>query len=271
MGWEHDRLTAAEASSVLGWWIEAGVDVAIQEKPRAWLGEAATPAPSAPMAIADPEPTQNIPTSLDAFRGWRGESQSVPFAAPATKRVLPRGIEAAEVMLLADMPAPEDIADEQPIGGAAWELTQRMLAAIGFDAEQAYVASLTCTHNPGTRLAGKDLETCAAIGFSAEQAYVGSLTCFHSPGTRLSGDDLEACAAIARRHISLAKPKRLLLLGDATSRALLGKPLTASRGHVHKIEGVRAVSTFHPRFLLDRPSNKALAWRDLLLLMEEEV
>jgi hypothetical protein len=72
MGGEHDRLTAAEAASVLGWWIEAGVDVAIQEKPRAWLGEAATPAPSAPMAIADPEPTHDIPTSLDAFRGWLG-------------------------------------------------------------------------------------------------------------------------------------------------------------------------------------------------------
>ena len=49
------------------------------------------------------------------------------------------------------------------------------------------------------------------------------------------------------------------------------QPLTAARGHVHKIEGVRAVATFHPRFLLDRPSNKALAWRDLLLLMEDEV
>ena len=38
-----------------------------------------------------------------------------------------------------------------------------------------------------------------------------------------------------------------------------------------QVEGVRAVASFHPRFLLDRPSNKALAWRDLLLLMEEEV
>ncbi len=148
------------------------------------------------------------------------------------------GAEAAEIMLLADMPTPEDVAGDQPIGGQAWELTERMLAAIGFDAEQAYVASLSC---------------------------------FHSPGTRLSGKDLDACAAIARRHVALAKPKRLLLLGDTASRALLGKPLTTARGHVHKIEGVRAVATFHPRFLLDRPSNKALAWRDLLLLMEEEV
>ncbi len=43
MGGEHDRLTAAEAASVLGWWIEAGVDVAIQETPRAWLGERRAP------------------------------------------------------------------------------------------------------------------------------------------------------------------------------------------------------------------------------------
>lgn len=237
MGGEHDRLTAAEAASVLGWWIEAGVDVAVQEAPRAWFG-AGTGAPSMETPANAAEPVTVLPESLDAFRSWLGDAPSLPLAKGNARRALPKGVEAAEVMLLADMPAPEDIAEGQPIAGEAWELTERMLAA---------------------------------IGFSAEQAYVGSLTCFHSPGTRLSGDDLEACAAIARRHIALARPKRLLLLGDATSRAMLGKPLTASRGHVHKIEGVRAVATFHPRFLLDRPSNKALAWRDLLLLMEEEV
>ena len=239
MGGEHDRLTAAEAASVLGWWIEAGVDVAIQEKPRAWFGEAATHVPaSAPEPAAATPAAEEIPASLEAFRGWLGETPSLPLASASTRRILPKGIEAAEVMLLADMPTPEDVASGQPIAGQAWELTERMLAAIGFDSEQAYVASLTC---------------------------------FHSPGTRLAGKDLDACADIARRHVALAKPKRLLLLGDATCRALLGKPLTAARGHVHKIEGVRAVATFHPRFLLDRPSNKALAWRDLLLLMEEEV
>ena len=238
MGGEHDRLTAAEAASVLGWWIEAGVDVAIQETPRAWLGASA----AAPVPDAAPESkaasTQELPASLEAFRSWLGETPALPLAQGNVRRVLPKGIEAAEVMLLADMPTPEDVVAGQPIAGQAWELTERMLAAIGFDSEQAYVASLSC---------------------------------FHSPGTRLVGKDLDACADIARRHVALAKPKRLLLLGDATCRALLGKPLTAARGHVHKIEGVRAVATFHPRFLLDRPSNKALAWRDLLLLMEEEV
>ena len=239
MGGEHDRLTAAEAASVLGWWIEAGVDVAIQEKPRAWLGEAATHVPATtPHPVSAPAQEQEIPASLEAFRGWLGESPSLPLAASTAKRVLPKGVAASEIMLLADMPTPEDLADDQPIGGEAWELTQRMLAAIGFSGEQAYVATLTCSHSPGTRLAGADLE---------------------------------ACAVIARRHVALAKPKRLLLLGDAPARALLGKPLTAARGHVHKIEGVRTVATFHPRQLLQRTSDKALAWRDLLLLMEDEV
>jgi uracil-DNA glycosylase len=55
----------------------------------------------------------------------------------------------------------------------------------------------------------------------------------------------------------------------APSRTLLGKPLLEARGHVHKIESVRTIATFHPRQLLKRPSDKALAWKDLLLLIEE--
>jgi DNA polymerase len=150
---------------------------------------------------------------------------------------LPQGQEAAPVMLIAEMPGQEDAAEGKPIGGEAWQLMSRMLAAIGIEADDAYSATLSC---------------------------------FHAPGAKMQPEELTECAEIARQHVVLAKPKRLLLLGDAPARALLGKPLAAARGHVHKIEGVRAVATFHPRFLLNRPSDKALAWRDLLLLMEED-
>lgn len=236
MGGEHDRLTAAEAISVVGWWVEAGVDVAVQDEPRAWLGAAGVaPAPEA--AAAGPQIATPLPENIESFRSWLGETSALPFGTTGSRRVLPKGIEAAEIMLLADMPAAEDVADGQPIGGAAWALAQRMLAAIGLSADQAYVANLSCVH---------------------------------SPGARLSATELEACAAIVRRQISLAKPRRLLLLGDGPCKALLGKPMAAARGHVHKIEGVRTVATFHPRWLLERASDKARAWSDLLLLMEDE-
>jgi DNA polymerase len=86
----------------------------------------------------------------------------------------------------------------------------------------------------------------------------------------MSQKDRDVCAEIARRHIGLAKPQRLLLFGDGPCLALLGKRLVEARGHVHKVEGVRTVATFHPRHLINRPLDKALAWRDLLLLMEDE-
>ncbi len=241
MGGKHDRLSAAEAASVLGWWIEAGVDVAIQERPRAWLGEDAAPAapqPAAgPPAAPLPEQKEELPDSLEAFRRWLGESSAMPLAHAGARRVLPHGAQAAEIMLVADVPAPDDVAEGQPIGGAAWELTRRMLAAVGLTPDQAYVANVSCIHSPGSRL---------------------------GPG------ELEACGAILRRHVALAGPKRLLLLGDGPCRAVLGKRLADARGHVQKVEGVRAVASFPPRLLLEHPSNKALAWKDLLLLMENE-
>ena len=86
-----------------------------------------------------------------------------------------------------------------------------------------------------------------------------------------------ACADLARHHVQLAAPKRLLLLGDAACRAILGQPLMAARGRVHHPElgptgrGARvpAVASFHPRFLLTSPSAKAGAWADLLLFTED--
>ena len=229
MGGESNH--TAEAASALAWWIDAGVDCAVQEARRDWLtAQAVAPGPPPPAEVP-------LPETLDLFRDWLGTAASLPLGSASAKRVLPHGAEDAPVMLIAEMPAREDAAAGRPIGGEAWALTTRMLAAIGIAADDAYCANLAC---------------------------------FHAPGAKLGGADLEACAAIARRHIALAKPRRLLLLGDAPARALLGKPMTAARGHAHKVEGVRAVATFHPRQLLGRPSDKALAWRDLLLLMEDE-
>jgi DNA polymerase len=110
----------------------------------------------------------------------------------------------------------------------------------------------------------------AAIAIKPEEAYCASLSPIHAPGVRLSTPDRDNFAEIARRHVRLVRPKRLLLFGEGPCRALLGKPLPVGRGHVHKVEGVRTVATFHPRSLINQPSNKSLAWKDLLLLMEDE-
>jgi DNA polymerase len=238
VGGQIDTIGITEARSALAWWLEAGVDVAVQEEPRDWLkppSPHSKPAPSE--AAASPNVAQPAHETLAELRDWLASSAHLPLVSSTARRIMPHGPENAAIMLLTEAPTLEDFAAGQPIGGEPWELAKRMLAAIKIPADQAYSASLSC---------------------------------FHLPGSRMSSAERQACAEIARKHIALARPKRLLLFGDGPAQALLGKPLLQARGHVHKVEGVRTVATFHPRQLINQPSNKSLAWKDLLLLMEDE-
>jgi uracil-DNA glycosylase family 4 len=231
MGGEMQAIDRSAADSLIRWWLEAGVDGAVSESPRDWLGRQKAQ-PSVTKTASSPA---EKPADLAAFQAWLAIAPGLPMDRPGAIRVASHGPETAKVMLLSDLPAREDAAEGKPIGGESWALASRMLAAIGMTAEDAYVASLSP---------------------------------FHAPGARFNGE-LDACAAIARDHIRLARPERLILFGDAPARALIGEPLARARGRVHRVEGIRTIATFHPRWLLQRPSDKALAWRDLLLLMSE--
>lgn len=236
MGGECESIGVAQARSALAWWLESGVDTAVQDSARNWL----TPAPPRERP-PEPPPEPNVvepdAESLAQLQQWLASSAQLPLATASTRRIRPHGPENAAIMLLSDAPTLEDATAGQPIGGAAWALAQRMLAAVGIASDQAYSASLSHINAPGVRIGDKDRD---------------------------------ALAEIARQHIRLAKPQRLLLFGDGPCVALLGKRLVAARGHVHKVEGVRAVATFHPRQLIQNSANKAYAWKDLLLLMEDE-
>ncbi|QNM83396.1 uracil-DNA glycosylase [Sphingomonas sabuli] len=224
---------AREAASALRWWLEMGVDVAIQEDARNWLADdKAAPALLAPEKPAAPA---ELPDTLEAFHHWLSNDASAPLFAPRSKAVMPHGDSEPEIMILAEPPRREDIASGTPLSGEAKNLLQAMLRAIGM----------------------------------AGQAYVANLACFLAPVSRMSPQQVAQCAEAARRHVALVKPKRLLLLGDAPCVALLDKTVADARGHTHRIEGVPAVATFHPRQLIIRTGDKGRAWQDLLLLTKD--
>jgi DNA polymerase len=253
---ETAALSRAEAASLLRWWLDAGVDVGIAEEPRNWLKEKETSSPlplpgtaeaqsdggepnepnSRPSLPPAPSGSGSLPPTLDAFHAWLAESATLPLFRAGAARALPHGSANAEIMLVAGIPSPEDAAEGKPIGGAAWALAVRMLAAIGFTPDQAYVAALSC---------------------------------FSGAGSRLSAAEQEHCRDSLFHQIRLVGPKRLLLLGEGPARLLLGSGLLAARGKVHRVAGIPAVVTFPPSHLLGRVGDKPLAWRDLLLLMGE--
>lgn len=230
-----------EAASLFGWWEEAGVDILVDERPRDWLQPVAAAAAS-PLS-EEPAP-RSLPETLDALKHHLATQADLPFAGPGATRVLPAGDPASGLMFLADMPSSEDAAAGQVFAGETGRLFDNMLRAIGRTRGDVYLASLSC---------------------------------LAAPTGRLDEEAIGACADLARHHVALATPKRLLLLGDAACRAILGTPLMPARGRVHHPElgpkngnlRVPTVATFHPRFLLTSPSAKAGAWADLLLFTED--
>jgi DNA polymerase len=229
----------AAAASVLQWWLEAGVDVMVDEAPRDWLrppAKASEPVP-APAPIKAPDDT--LPDQLDLFETWLRDSSTLAFASPSAPRVCPSGDPGSGLMIMVDMPAAEDCGAGALLSGEAGRLFDRMMAAIGRDRGSLYLAALSC---------------------------------FRSPDGRFTSETARQCATLARHHIGLVRPKALLLFGDNCAKALLGKAVTQIRGDWHEIAtpqgAVRALVTFSPSHLLNQPSAKALAWADLKMLAE---
>lgn len=223
----------ADVLSAADWWREAGVDTIIDEDPRNWL-VASRPSAAAVSTPATPS------TALDSLDDLVGLYRQDEMFGPVSGRLLPQGNAASGLMLLADQPEPNDTDAGQILSGGAGLLLDRMLAAIGRDRAAIYLATITPSRVPGGRV---------------------------DPGR------LSRWTEIARRHVEIAAPRALLLLGDAASRAFLGTSLVEARGKVHILNlgeaKVAAIATFHPRFLLQQPARKADAWRDLRMLLGE--
>ncbi|WP_440979819.1 uracil-DNA glycosylase [Sphingomonas pseudosanguinis] len=242
-------LDSALAASLLDWWHDAGVDLLVEDAPRDWMAEPVQPVtfaptpltPAAPRTAAPvmaPAPTL-LPDTLAAFLEWR-LSDAAPEASWDGVSLTATGPADAALMVLVDCPDRDDGEAGQILSGAPGRLFDRMLAAIGQSRDTVHLASV-CARRPLAGRTPADLET--------------------------------QLADIARHHVGLIRPRGLLLLGNAASRAVLGTELTSARGHLHAVDHKngksQAIASFHPRFLIEKPMAKAESWKDLQLLMGE--
>lgn len=234
MGADQNFDWAAATASALEWWRDAGVDVLVEDAPRDWL---AAPAPVA-VPVRAAVASETMPGTLAAFLDWRVGSD-MPDASWTGASIAACGPDDADLMILSDCPDRDD--DGALLsGGAAGTLFVRMLAAIGMAREDVHLAA-TCWRRP---TAG-----------------------------RLPSEAEARLGAIARHHVALVAPARLLLFGENTTRAVLGIHLAEARGRLHFINHsrgkVRVVASHHPRYLLQKPACKAESWSDLRMLMRD--
>lgn len=231
-------LDAREMASVLRWWRDAGFDTSIDEVPKAWLSRGIVQKKVSKAAEAPP-PIETLPTTFSAFSDWLASTQSLGLSAFSSTRVAAFGDANAKIMVMTDLPEAEDVHSGILLSGDVGVLFDKMLGAIGLDRSAIYCAAM-CPARPATG--------------------------------RLDEASVARFGEIARHHIRLVAPKRVWLLGQTTSRAVLGVDAAAMPPQLQNInyDGVivETVASFHPRLLLQNPKRKAKVWADMQILVE---
>jgi DNA polymerase len=118
----------------------------------------------------------------------------------------------------------------------------------------------------------------AAIGLDRTKVYITNVLPWRPPQNRQpSPEEAAACLPFLHRHIELADPEILILLGAVSARHVLGttEGIMRLRGRwdiyqsASSARAIPVMPTLHPAFLLRQPAAKRLAWRDLLAVAEK--
>lgn len=204
------------------------------------LSEAETLRPRATPAVA--AIGSDIATlDWDALRERVASCRACRLCESRTQTVFGVGHHRAHCMIVGEAPGENEDLQGEPFVGAAGQLLDRMLPAIGL-----------------TRGAAEP----------ARQVYIANtLKCRPPRNRNPEPDELARCSAYLHRQIELVQPRVLLAMGRFAVQTLLDshEPIGRLRGRVHRWRDVPVVVTYHPAYLLRNPADKARAWADLCL------
>ena len=151
-----------------------------------------------------------------------------------TQGVFGVGPERVDWLVIGEAPGAEEDRRGEPFVGAAGQLLDAMLRAIGLDRKSnVYIANVLKSRPPGNR----------------------------DP----KPEEVAACLPYLQAQIELLRPKLMLAVGRIAAQSLLGTdaPLGRLRGQVHRFGDTPLIVTYHPAYLLRTPAEKRKAWEDL--------
>ncbi len=90
----------------------------------------------------------------------------------------------------------------------------------------------------------------AAMGYTRDQVFIANICKCRPPNNRTpSPPEMAACVPYLKRQIALVRPKCLILLGNTAMRGLFPDAFVR-RGQWQTYEGIPAIGTFHPAYIL---------------------
>jgi uracil-DNA glycosylase len=211
--------------------------------------------PLAPTRLADPaapQASKALPPATGAVAGmdWPAlraavqACQSCTLGQTRRQTVFGVGHPRAHCMVVGEAPGEQEDQQGEPFVGAAGQLLDRMLAAIGLTRQDAA---------------------------PERQVFIANtLKCRPPRNRNPAPEELAQCAPFLARQVALVQPRVILAMGRFAVQSLLAtdEPIGRLRGRVHRWQGRALVVTYHPAYLLRQPADKAKAWDGLCLAAE---
>lgn len=193
---------------------------------------------ASPVVAAPVEPSAR-PASWQALEAQVSACTACELHQTRTQTVFGVGNREADWMIIGEAPGAEDDRQGEPFVGRAGNLLDNMLRAAGLQRNDVFIANILKCRPPDNR----------------------------DPHP----EEVVSCAAFLQRQIEWVGPKLILCVGRVAAQNLLqtGESIGSLRGRVHRLASTHTpvVVTYHPAYLLRKPSEKRKAWDDLKLAM----
>lgn len=254
----------------LQWYLDHGVDEALDKEPRNKLKKEIMQAPQKvevreTSALVQAMPAQLLinanaaskelaakATNLAELEGAIRSFDGLAVKKTATNLVFADGNPKARVMLVGEAPGADEDRQGKPFVGVSGQLLDKILKCI-------------------------DLERTAEE--VEKSIYISNILNWRPPGNRTpTPAEMEMSQPFIEKHIALINPQILILCGSVAARTLLHTDTSISklRRKFHDympqtIKGAKpipAIATYHPAYLLRTPSQKRAVWQDMLMLQD---
>lgn len=191
------------------------------------------PVVNANLSFSKEEALVNLCLEMQSFQGC-------PLSKTAQNTVFSDGNSDSQIMLVGEAPGAEEDLQGKPFVGMSGKLLDNMLGAINLDRKSVYISNI-----------------------------VPWRPAFNRQPTL---EEIAVCLPFIERHISIIMPKVLVCIGGVACKSLLrsndtiaslqGKPLLYTSSYLSK--PIQTFAIYHPAYLLRSPSQKRVAWQQLL-------
>ena len=152
------------------------------------------------------------------------------------RSVFARGSADSEIVFVGEGPGRDEDQQGLPFVGAAGQLLDRMIAAMGYARDEVYICNVVKCRPPENRTPRPE--------------------------------EMIACSKFLVPQLETIAPKVIVALGRCAAQALGVAEVSGPwRGRWGRWRGIPTLPTYHPAFLLRSPEFKRTVWEDLQLVM----